>query len=148
METEKKSFDISKLRAVEEADMEVVDADGNGTGWVWTFAGPGHPITVEADRRQAQRFLDRETEKERSQVNGRKWKGEAPKFDERRADGIAYVVARLLRWTDQTLNDEPYPCTAENAKALLLDPNMGLLYEQANAFLMADKSFSRRSAKT
>ncbi len=147
METEKKSFDINKLRAVEEADMEIVDADGAGTGWVWTFAGPGHPITVEADRRQAQRYLDREAEKERSQVNFRKWKGEAPKVDDRRADGIAYIVARLLRWNEQQLNGEAYPCTPENAKALLSDPNMGLLYEQANAFLMADKSFSRRSAK-
>lgn len=141
------NFDISKLSAAEEADMEIMDLDGNGTGWIWTFSGPGHPATVEADRAQAQRFLNREADKERSQVNGRKWKGEAPKVDEKRAEGIAYVVARLLRWTETSMNGEPFPCTPENAAAILGNPHMPTLYEQANAFLMADKSFTKRSAK-
>jgi hypothetical protein len=145
METEKKKFDISKLASADEADLEILDADGAGTGWIWTFAGPGHPATIEADRRQSQRFLEREAEKERAQVNGRKWKGEAPKVEDRRAEGIAYIAARLLRWTDMTMNGEPYPCTPENVRALLGNPVMPTLYEQANTFLLADKSFSKRS---
>lgn len=142
------AFDISNLAVADEAGMEVVDADGNGTGWIWTFAGPGHPATVEADRQQSQRFLNRETEKERSQVNGRKWKGEAPKVDERRAESISYIVSRLLRWSEITMDGQPYPFTAENAAAVLGNPNMPMLLDQANSFLLADKSFSKRSAKS
>lgn len=139
------AFDISNLAAADEAEMEVLDLDGNATGWIWTFAGPGHPATIEADRQQSQRFLNREAEKERSQVNGRKWKGEQPKVDERRADGIAYVVSRMLRWSDMTMNGQPYPFTPANAGAVLGNPAMPTLLEQANAFLVSDKSFTKRS---
>lgn len=142
------AFEINSLAVAEEADMEVVDAEGNGTGWILTFAGPGHPATIEADRKQSQRFLNREAEKERSQVNGRKWKGDQPKVDERRAEGIAYVVSRLLRWSEMTMNGEPFPFTPDNAAAVLGNPSMPMLFEQANAFLLADKSFSKRSAKS
>lgn len=141
----KAAFDITKLASLPEADMEIMDADGHGTGWIWTFAGPGHPITVEADRRQGQRFLDREAEKERAQTNGRKWKGDAPKIDERRASGIEYVVSRLLRWSDIEMNGKSFPFNKENAMQICSDPNYNLVYEQANAFLLAEKSFTKRS---
>lgn len=138
-------FDIAKLASLPEADMEIIDTDGHGTGWVWTFAGPGHPVTVEADRRQGQRFLEREAEKERSQVNGRKWKGAAEKIDDRRQSGIDYVVGRLLRWTDIELNGAAFPFSRDNAVQICSDPNFNLVYEQANAFLLAEKSFTKRS---
>ncbi len=141
------AFDISNLAAGEEADMEVLDLDGNGTGWLWTFAGPGHPTTIEADRKQTQRFLNREAEKERAQVNGRKWKGEAVDPDQRRSDSIAYVVSRMLRWSETTMGGQPYPFTHDNATAVLSDPSMPGLIEQANAFLLADRSFSKRLVK-
>jgi hypothetical protein len=141
------AFDISNLAVADEADMEVLDLDGNGTTWIWTFAGPGHPATIEADRQQSQRFLNREAEKERSQVNGRKWKGDQPKVDERRAESIAYIVSRLLRWSDMTMSGHAYPFTPANAAAVLGNPAMPTLIEQANAFLLADKSFMPRSPK-
>ena len=140
------TFDISNLAVADEADMEVLDLDGNGTSWIWTFAGPGHPTTIEVDRKQSQRFLNREAEKERAQVNTRKWKGEQPKVDERRAESIAYVVSRLLRWSDMTMNGEPFPFSPDNAAVVLGNPSMPTLLEQANAFLLADKSFTKRSA--
>ncbi len=142
------AFDISNLAVAEEAGMEVLDLDGNGTGWIWTFAGPGHPATIEADRQQSQRFLNREAEKERAQVNNRKWKGDQPKPEERRAESVAYIVSRLLRWSEMTMGGQAYPCTPENASAVLLNPSMPTMLEQANAFLLADKSFSKRSAKS
>lgn len=148
METEKKKqFDVGAITAVKEAPLEILDLNGNGTGWIWTFAGPGHPITIEADRLSAQETLNREAEIERTQVNGRKWKGAAEKVDDRRARNIGYVVKRLLRWSDIEMNGEAFPCTPENATAVLSNPDMPTLYEQANTFLAADKSFSKGSAK-
>ena len=141
------TFDLSKILSAKEAPMEVLDLAGNGTGWVWTFAGPGHPATIEADRASAQATLDREAEIERTQVNGRKWKGAAEKVDDRRARNIKYVVTRLIGWSDIEMNGAPFPCTPENAAAILGNPDMPTLYEQANTFLVSEKSFSKGSAK-
>ena len=141
METERKPFDIAALAALDEADLEIIDGDGKKTGWIWTFSGPGHPATIAADNEQSARFIARETAKERAQVNGRKWKGDEESVEEIRARAINYIVARLLRWSG--VDD---PCTPDNARKLLADRRMGLLYDQANGFLLEEKSFTRRSA--
>lgn len=148
MDTEKKPFDIAALAAADEAEMEIVDANGRKTGWVWTFAGPGHPATIAADNDQNARWLDREKAKEKAQVNGRKWKGSDETPDELRERSINYIVARLLRWSEMTMEGAAFPCTPENARKLLSDRRYGLVYDQANGFLIDEKSFTKRSAKT
>lgn len=147
MDTDKKPFDITALAAADEADLEILDGQGNPTGWVWTFAGPSHPATIEIDNVQNARYVAREREKERAQVNGRKWKGGDETADELRQRSIDYIVARLLRWSEIAMGGEPFPCTPDNARKVLADRKFGLLFEQANAFLIEDRSFTRRSAK-
>lgn len=39
------SFDLSELDSVDEAQMTVMAGD-KSTGWIWIFAGPGHPQTI------------------------------------------------------------------------------------------------------
>lgn len=147
MEAEKNPFDLSTLASADEADLEIVDADGRKTGWTWTFSGPGHPATIAIDNEQNARYVEREKAKERAQVNGRKWKGNDDSADELRARSIAYIVARLLRWTDMVMEGAPFPCTPDNARKLLADRRFGLVYDQANGFLIEERSFTKRSPK-
>lgn len=147
MELDKKPFDIASLAATDEADLEVLDGNGNKTGWIWTFTGPGHPATIEIDNEQNARYVAREQAKERAQVNGRKWKGDGESPEELRERSINYVVARLLRWSDMTMDGAAFPCTPDNARKILSDRRFVLVYDQANTFLLEEKSFTKRSPK-
>lgn len=147
METAKKPFDISSLAAADEGDLAILDAAGKPTGWVWTFAGPGHPTTVALDRDRNTRLLQREQAKERAQVNNKKWKGDGETIDEFRERNISYIVGRLLRWTEIEMEGKPFACTPENAEKILSDHHFGLVYEQANDFLRDEKDFTKGSAK-
>lgn len=142
-----KTFDISSLAATDEADLEILDSSGQKTGWTWTFAGPAHPATIAIDNETNARHVAREQAKERAQVNGKKWKGGDETPEELRERSINYVVARLLRWTDMQMEGQPFPCTPENARKFLADRRFGLVYDQANTFLLEEKAFTKRSAK-
>jgi hypothetical protein len=142
-----KPFDLSALASADEADLHILHADGRKTGWVWTFAGPGHPATIAIDNEQNARYVAREQAKERSQVNGRKWKGGDETPEELRERSINYIVARLLRWSDTVIEGKPFPCTPENVRKILADRAFGLVYDQANGFLIDERSFTKRSPK-
>lgn len=146
METDKKPFDLAALAATDEADLDIRDGDGRKTGWTWTFAGPAHPATIAIDNEQNARYVAREQAKERATVNGRKWKGDGETPEELRERSIAYIAARLLRWSELPMNGKPFPCTPENVRTLLGDRRFGHVYDQANGFLIEEKSFTRRSA--
>lgn len=138
------AFDLSDLDAQDEAVMEVL-ANGKPTGWLWTFAGPGHPKTVELSNRFARDRLRREKEQEQAQVNGKKWKAPDESPDEVLARNVSLVAARLLGWSPIQMNGKDYPFTSENAKALLMDRRKGQLLVQALEFLGEEQSFTKRS---
>ncbi len=140
-------FDIAALAATDEGFLPILDGKGKPTGWIWTFAGPGHPTTVALDRESNARFLQREQAKERVRVNGKKWAGDTETVEEVRDRNIAYIVGRLLRWSDIQMEGAPFPCTPENARRILVDPRYGLVLEQANDFLRDEKDFTKGSAK-
>lgn len=144
------AFDIATLVAADEADCEIVDADGKKTGWVWTFAGPGHPATIAIDNEMNAQRIARDAAKEKAQANGRKWKGDGETPEEAaermREQSIGYIAARLLRWSEIEMAGVPYPHTKENARAILSNRAMGAVLDQANAFLIDERSFTRRSA--
>jgi len=144
------AFDIAALAAADEADCEIVDADGKKTGWVWTFAGPGHPATIAIDNEMNAYRLARDAAKEKAQANGRKWKGDGESPEETaerlREQSVNYIAARLLRWSDIEMAGAPYPCTKENARAILSNRAMGVVIDQANAFLIDERSFIKRLA--
>lgn len=141
-------FSLDDFALEESSDLNLKNAKGEPSGWVWTFAGPGHPSTVAADERMAKRRLAIQEEQEKARVNGRKWKGTGDTVEDERDRNIDYIVARLLRWSDgMTVNGEPFPCTPENARKVLLNPGLGV-YEQVNTFLLDERSFTPRSPKT
>ena len=141
------TFDLAALDAADEAVMEVI-ANGQPTGWRWTFAGPGHPRAVEQQNRIARAALAEGRAKEQAQVNGRKWKAPEKTPDEQRAENVEFVIERLLGWSEVTMGGEPFPFTPENARALLSDRKKPALLAQAVEFLLDDASFTVRSAKS
>lgn len=147
MEPEKKPLDLSALATMDEGDLHILFPDGTKTGWVWTFAGPSHPRTVEINRKQAARFMAREQAKERAQVNGKKWKGDDETADEVFERSLDYIVDRLLRWSELAVDGAPLPCTPENAREVLSDRKYGLILDQVNTFLGEERSFTKRSLK-
>lgn len=135
------------LDTADEATMDVV-INGQPTGWLWTFAGPGHPKAVEQANRLARERLRRDAEIERARNNGKQWKTEVETPDQIRAKNIAFVVERLIRFTPAKLNGELVEFSPEAAAKILGDPRKGTVIQQAIDFLADEKSFSRRSAKS
>jgi len=147
METEKKSFSLSSFAYADESDVEIIDIHGHKTGWVWTIAGPGHPLTVAADRKNSDAYLKRERSKEAAQVNNRKWKSDDENAAELLAINVDYLVARTLRWSATTMDGADFPCTPDNARKMLSMPG-GVFYRQINDFTKEEQSFIPRSAGT
>lgn len=139
------AFDLSDLDASDTAVMEIY-ANGKPTNWLWEFAGPGHPKTIEQSNRIAKERLRKEREIEQAQVNGRKYKPAEETVDEALSRNVQLVVDRLLGWSPIKMDGKDYPFSPENAKALLLDRRKGQLLVQALEFLGDERSFTPRSA--
>lgn len=141
------AFDLSDLDASDEATMEVY-ANGKLTGWLWTFAGPGHPKSIEQSNRMAKERLRKEREIEQAQINGRKYKAAEETVDEALERNVSIVTDRLLGWSPIQMGGKEYPFTPESAKALLMDRRKGQLLIQALEFLGDERSFTPRSASS
>ncbi len=118
-----------------------------------TFAGPGHPQFIELANRNARRTARDEAAKERARVNGKKWTPEIPDTETTRTQNIEGVVGRMLDWSgikqrgaDGTVVDVPFSATV--ARDFLLDRRKSWLFDAIIEFLIDEKSFTQRSAKT
>jgi hypothetical protein len=139
-------FDIDALDAADTADMEVLGPDGRLTGWIWTFAGPGHPQTITQSNRIARERLHEDSQKEAARVNGRKWKPPEETVDQVRAKNIEFVVERLVGWQGATRGGKEFPYSPENAREILQDRRKAALLTQALEFLGEASSFTQSSA--
>lgn len=137
-------FSDDDLNSADQAEMTIV-VNGKLTTWKWTFAGPGHPQTVEYNNRIARDNLHEARQHEQARMNGKKVKLPDESVDEVRGRNVQWIVARLLGWTPVRIEGADVPFTPENAKRLLLDQRKPFL-QQAVDFLAADDSFTRRSA--
>jgi hypothetical protein len=140
-----KEFDLSDLDYSDEATMTVV-IKGKPSDWTWTFAGPGHEKTIEQRNRMSRERLHREHEQEQARVNGKKWTAPEESVAAVRDRNIAFVVDRLLGWSEFKFGGAVYPFSPENARKLLSDPKKGALLVQALEFLSDDQAFTTRSA--
>lgn len=136
---------LDDLNAVDTAKMDVI-IGGKLSGWVWTFAGPGHPKTVAQTSRITKERLHEDRQKEQAQVNGRKWKAPEETPDEKRAENITYVVERLTDWSAIEIGGKPFEFSEANARVLLSDPARISMLTQALEFLSSDDAFTKRSA--
>lgn len=136
------SFDISALETADTAILEIRHpGTGMPSGWKWTIAGPGHPVTVEQGTRLSRKVLAEARLKEQAAVNGKKWRGDDRDPEEIRRENAETFAERVLGWTDIKLRGEVYPYSRENVVKLLLDPKMGTIYNQLIEFLRNDDSF-------
>lgn len=147
METAKSGevFDLSDIDAADTATMEVMSGD-RLTGWIWTFAGPGHEKTIKQADRLAREALRTQRQEEAARVNRRKYSPPEESVDEVRARNISIVVERLLGWSPAPMNGKDFPFSEENARLLLSDRRKVGLLNQALEFLGAENAFTKRSA--
>jgi hypothetical protein len=137
----------------------VVPGTNKRTGWQITFAGPGHPKTVEQNERLARASLDRAERIEMTQVNSRKWKGDGKQPADVRRENVEWVIGRIVEWTPIKIADFsngeevalPRDATPEQIKlahALLEQPFMVPYFLQMTEFLQDQASFMSASARS
>lgn len=137
-------FGDDDFDAADTATMNVV-VKGQPSGWLWTFAGPGHPKTVEQGNRLSRERLRKEHDIEQARVNNRKWKAPEEDVDTVRDRNINWVIERLVGWSPVKIDGKEVPFSPEAARKLLIDPRKVDLLTQALDFLAADNSFTKRS---
>ncbi len=143
------ALDLADLDALDTAELEIRHpATGEPIGWRITFAGPGHPQTIAFNNRVHVRRQREALEKERAQINGRKWKGEEKSLDAIRAENLAWVVDRIVDWTPLKVNGKDVPFSCESAMRVFGDPRKEKLLLQCIEFLADEQTFFRRSATT
>ncbi|MBN9333482.1 hypothetical protein [Devosia sp.] len=126
------------------ATMDVVVA-GKPSGWLWQFAGPGHPKAVDQANRTARERLHKDKLIEQAQVNGKKWVAPEQTPADVRSSNVTYVIERLVGWSAIRIDGTDFAFTEANARMLLEDPKRVGVLAQAMEFLAADSSFTKRS---
>lgn len=141
------NFSFSDFEDADTATM-TVSIHGRRTNWVWTFAGPGHPKTIEQTNRLAKDRLHEDRLNEQRRLNGKKVVLPEESVDEVRAANVQQIVDRLLGWSPVVIDGADYAFSPENAFKLLIDRKRAQLLVQAMEFLAAENSFTPRSAGT
>jgi len=145
--TEVTDFDIASLDSLDEAEMNVKHpTTGADTGWVWTFYGPGHPVTVALSARLQKENLQEARAIQQAQVNNKKWKPDDKTADQILKTNVTNIVERLKSFTPVKLGGETFEFSKENAIKLLLDRRKGWLLLQVSEYLREDASFTPPSA--
>lgn len=142
-------FDIGGLDAQDEASLEIKHPKTEApTGWIWTFYGPAHPITIALANKVAAEQLVEARAKEQARVNGKKWKADDESYDALLAKSIDSMVRRTKGFTPIKLDGELIEFSVENARKLLADRRKGWLVSQVREYLKEDESFIQPSAKS
>jgi hypothetical protein len=128
------------------ADLHVVKPGTNKrTGWVVTFAGPGHPKTIALNNEASRKQLDESKRIKQQQANGRKVKIDDEQPEENRREFIEGLVARIVTWTPVDFGNGPVEFSDTAAVELLLDPKKGAYVSQFVDFLIDDRAFMKDS---
>ena len=140
-------FDLSAVDAQDEGELVIRHPKTLAlTGWIWTFYGPGHPVTVDLSNRVAQAALKRAAARRQAQVNGKKWKEDEESLDQLRAENVDNIVTRTKGFTPIKLDGQLIEYSADAARQLLLDRKKGWLLEQITDYLKDEANFIQPSA--
>lgn len=131
-------FNLKRISEATEAEVEIKDEEGAGTGVFFTLAGPQHP-----ERKRIQFALSRKAIK-RYEKTG---KAELPDPEEAEEMARENLAAFTLGWRGYT-DDQGMPVAFSKAAALELyrDPTMAWLVTQLQTALGETERFMKRSA--
>lgn len=133
-------YDLSELKQADTADLKIRHPkSGDETGWVITFAGPGHPKAVKQKNAQINRGLKRARMAENA---------EDMSADEVEQMSVDYIVGRMVGWSGLTWEGEKDKAFDEAfVKKLLGDPSYEWLKNACNKFLVNEANFIGGSPK-
>ncbi len=140
-------FDIASIATEDTAEMVINHpVTGSPTTWVWTIAGPGHPVSIAADRTASDESRREELLKEKARVNGRKWAGDFVDSAEQQRRNAVYFSKKVLGWTPVRINGADLLYSNANVIKILLDPHYQSIYRQLIDFMIDEKSFMKPSS--
>ena len=143
-------LNLDPFKSVDKAEMKVLSAAGEPTGWVWTIAGPGHPNTIALEDEILDKSLEEGRAKEAARVNGKKYKPPHKTSEDIRRENAEAAASRVLGWKPDTvtLSGETLKFSKESVVKALRDPDYGgELTRQLTEFFKSEDSFSGRSGK-
>lgn len=132
---------LEQIDAAETATLRIL-IGGMDSEWDWTFAGPGHPKTLELN----QRLFREGQQRDRAAMRNRGGIVEES-LEEARRRNITPIAARVIGWSDVEVGGKPLPFSEAAALDILLDPKKVEILRQVQDFLTAEDSFRQRSAK-
>jgi hypothetical protein len=137
------SLSSDDFTASDTAEMCVV-LNGRPTDWSWTFAGPGHPVTIAQGDRLARESLHARKQQEQARVNGKKWTAPDESLEDLKKRTVDFVLERMIDWSAVEIDGKAFPFSRENARELLSKPANRVLLDQAYDFLGETANFMRR----
>ncbi|CAL77416.1 hypothetical protein BRADO3639 [Bradyrhizobium sp. ORS 278] len=145
--TSQDTLDLAALDAQDEATLDIRHPKSLApTGWVWTFYGPGHPVTVGLANRVAEAALKKAAARRQAQANGRKWKEDEQSLAEITAENVEAIVARTKSFSPIKFDGQLIEFSADAARGLLRDRRKAWLFEQVSEFLRDEVNFIQPSA--
>lgn len=147
------TIDLSAFMPVDQVVYEVLDpGKTKKTGWKITLVPDWHPKAQAHSTANTRETLRRQARIEQAQVNGKKWKPEEKEPDEVRRENVDWVVSRIVDWTPVKIPlpglPEVLTFSDENARVVLMRPEMNFVYAQLVELLVEEKTFTRPSAKS
>ncbi len=125
---------------------------GNDTTWVWTIAGPAHPVTLDLDEATTRRNREEESKHQQAAIAAIKANKAPPKNEktlaENRERNAAYIAGRVLSFTPVKLDGTMIEFSLEAAKKLLADPSKEWLFNQIAGAVNAKEGFIKSFAPT
>ena len=137
-------FDLGGLAMADTAEMAVINPlTKMPTNWVWTFAGPGHPVAVSLNEKMGHKDRAEAFQLSRAMAGGREPK--AKTNAEIAADNALRLGGRVLGWTPCVINGKELIFSVDKAVEILRDPQYGWLYTQVFNFLREEEVFLKPS---
>lgn len=131
------SFNLKKIRTLEQFEIEIKDEQGTGTGVIFTLAGPNHPV-----RRQAQLAANRKMIQQANKTG----KVELPDPEDSEAERFKNLAAATLGWRGYSDDvGQAVPFSQQTAHELYVDPTMLWLVDQVEAAMGAKDRFTKRA---
>lgn len=142
------AFELTSIEAFDTGLMTVKHpVTGEPTSWVWTIAGPGHPVTEAITKEVERETSAKRRAVEHAQVNRKKYKDDTD-ADENRRKVEERLARRILGWTPVTVDGQPLVHSQAAALDILTNPRWSAAAAQYLEYLGDEASFTKRSAKT